>query len=77
MTSGLFLESQSMVTILYSPSRGPVIIDFLQVVDVLLNPLGMSFLERDCFNTCRSFSVRGLAVDSGSLFSSCVAEGFA
>ncbi len=50
-----------------------VIIDWPQVVDVIGNPHGMEFLERDTRNMCDWFSRRGYAVDSGELFGDLVA----
>ena len=37
-----------------------VLIDLPQVVDVVANPQGAGYLERDCVNVCRWFSSRGL-----------------
>jgi RIO kinase 1 len=51
-----------------------VIIDWPQVVDVIGNPRGFEFLERDVANMCRWFRSRGLDVDEGVLFGDLVAE---
>jgi RIO kinase 1 len=45
-----------------------VIIDWPQVVDVIGNPHGPEFLERDTRNLCDWFTRRGLEVDHGILF---------
>lgn len=45
-----------------------VIIDWPQVVDVIGNPHGPEFLERDAVNMCDWFARRGLEVDAGHLF---------
>jgi RIO kinase 1 len=45
-----------------------VIIDWPQVVDVIGNPHGPEFLERDARNVCDWFTRRGLEVDHGILF---------
>jgi RIO kinase 1 len=45
-----------------------VIIDWPQVVDVIGNPHGPEFLERDARNLCDWFTRRGLEVDHGILF---------
>ena len=45
-----------------------VIIDLPQVVDVVANPLGADFLQRDCHNVCTWFARRGLEVDEHALF---------
>lgn len=50
-----------------------VIIDWPQIVDVIGNPHGMEFLERDTRNMCDWFTRRGYAVDSGELFGDLVA----
>lgn len=66
----------SEYNILYAGSRGPVIIDCPQVVDIVLNPMGMEALRRDCFNVARAFKAKGLAVDPEALLSECVASAF-
>ena len=45
-----------------------VIIDWPQIVDVIGNPRGPEFLQRDCHNMCAWFVSRGLAVDEEDLF---------
>ncbi len=45
-----------------------VFIDWPQIVDVIGNPHGPEFLERDTRTMCEWFTRRGLAVDTGDLF---------
>ena len=45
-----------------------VLIDWPQIVDIIGNPRGPEFLERDCHNMCTWFTARGLEVDEGLLF---------
>ena len=45
-----------------------VLIDWPQIVDVIGNPHGPEFLERDARNMCDWFTRRGYAVDDGVLF---------
>jgi RIO kinase 1 len=45
-----------------------VIIDWPQIVDIIGNPRGPEFLQRDCHNICAWFAGRGLAVDEQELF---------
>jgi len=45
-----------------------VLIDWPQVVDVIANPHGLEFLERDARNMAEWFTRRGLEVDAGHLF---------
>ena len=45
-----------------------VLIDWPQVVDVIGNPHGPEFLERDTRNMCEWFTRRGYVVDEGLLF---------
>lgn len=45
-----------------------VIIDWPQVVDVIGNPHGFDYLERDVRNMAEWFTRRGLTVDAGELF---------
>jgi RIO kinase 1 len=40
-----------------------VIIDWPQIVDIIGNPRGPEFLQRDCHNMCAWFTSRGLAID--------------
>jgi len=50
-----------------------VFIDWPQVVDVIGNPHGPEYLERDVHNICGWFTRRGYAVDEGALFGDLVA----
>ncbi|WP_048554140.1 serine protein kinase RIO [Nostocoides japonicum] len=45
-----------------------VIIDWPQIVDVIGNPNGFDYLERDVTNVCSWFAARGLDVDRHALF---------
>ncbi|MEO6143312.1 MAG: RIO1 family regulatory kinase/ATPase [Dermatophilaceae bacterium] len=45
-----------------------VIIDWPQIVDIIGNPRGPEFLQRDVHNMCAWFVSRGLAVDEEELF---------
>lgn len=45
-----------------------VVIDWPQIVDIIGNPHGPEFLERDTHNICDWFVRRGYAVDEGELF---------
>ena len=40
-----------------------VIIDWPQIVDIIGNPRGPEFLQRDCHNMCAWFASRGLVID--------------
>ena len=51
-----------------------VIIDWPQIVDVIGNPQGFDFLERDATTMATWFVRKGLAVDSGELVGDLVAE---
>ena len=51
-----------------------VLIDWPQIVDIIGNPRGFEFLERDVANMCRWFTSRGLEVDEGELLGDLVAE---
>ena len=53
-----------------------VVIDLPQVVDLVANPQGMDFLQRDCRNVCSWFNSRGLDVHEGELFADAVAQAF-
>ncbi|MFF1879399.1 serine protein kinase RIO [Leifsonia sp. NPDC058230] len=53
-----------------------VVIDLPQVVDVVGNPGGMEFLQRDCVNVCEWFTRRGHECDADELFGELVAELF-
>lgn len=50
-----------------------VVIDWPQVVDVVGNPRGFEYLERDVRTTCAWFARRGLEVDADTLFGECAA----
>ena len=52
------------------------VIDLPQVVDLVANPQGMDFLQRDCRNVCAWFTSRGLEVDEGELVADAVAQAF-
>ena len=45
-----------------------VLIDWPQVVDIIGNPRGFEYLERDAANMCRWFVSRGLDVDGNEFF---------
>jgi RIO kinase 1 len=45
-----------------------VIIDWPQIVDIIGNPRGPEFLQRDCHNMCVWFTARGLVIDEEELF---------
>jgi RIO kinase 1 len=51
-----------------------VIIDWPQIVDIIGNPKGFEFLERDVTNMCRWFVSKGLPVDEGELLGDLIAE---
>ncbi len=52
-----------------------VLIDVPQIVDVVANPRGMEFLQRDCANVTRWFTARGLQTpELDELFGDLVAE---
>jgi RIO kinase 1 len=51
-----------------------VIIDWPQIVDIIGNPRGFEFLERDVTHMCRWFVGKGLPVDEGELLGDLVAE---
>jgi RIO kinase 1 len=51
-----------------------VIIDWPQIVDIIGNPRGFEFLERDVTNLCRWFVSKGFEVDAGQLLGDLVAE---
>ncbi|MFF1876208.1 serine protein kinase RIO, partial [Kitasatospora herbaricolor] len=53
-----------------------VVIDLPQVVEVVSNPSGMDFLQRDCVNICDWFTRRGFECDADELFGELVAEAF-
>jgi RIO kinase 1 len=51
-----------------------VIIDLPQVVDIVANPRGAEFLQRDCHNVCTWFNRRGLDVDEHELFGDLITQ---
>jgi RIO kinase 1 len=51
-----------------------VIIDWPQIVDIIGNPKGFEFLERDVSNMCRWFVSKGLPVDEGEMLGDLIAE---
>ena len=53
-----------------------VLIDWPQVVDIVGNPRGMEYLQRDCVNVCTWFARAGVEVDPETLFAELVAEVF-
>jgi RIO kinase 1 len=53
-----------------------VLIDLPQVVDVVSNPSGMDFLQRDCRNICAWFAQHGYRHDPEDLFAELVGEAF-
>ena len=50
-----------------------VVIDWPQIVDIIGNPRGFEFLERDVANMCHWFTTRGLEVEEGELLGDLVA----
>jgi RIO kinase 1 len=50
-----------------------VLIDWPQIVDIIGNPRGFEYLERDAANMCRWFVSRGLDVDGNEFFGDLVA----
>ena len=50
-----------------------VVIDWPQIVDIIGNPHGFDFLERDVRNMCDWFVRRGHDVDAGELLGDLVA----
>ncbi|MFL6160423.1 MAG: serine protein kinase RIO [Marmoricola sp.] len=51
-----------------------VVIDVPQMIDVVANPRGPEFLQRDCHNVCTWFARRGLDVDEDALFGQLMAS---
>ena len=45
-----------------------MLIDLPQIVDVVANPQGQAYLQRDCRNVCAWFAARGLDADADLLF---------
>lgn len=54
-----------------------VLIDLPQVVDVVSNPNGMQYLQRDCRNVCTWFTSHGHSCDPEELFGELVGLAFA
>jgi RIO kinase 1 len=55
-----------------------IMIDLPQIVDVVANPQGATYLERDCANVCRWFAARGLdSPELDHLFGDLMAEAVA
>jgi RIO kinase 1 len=50
-----------------------VVIDLPQMVDLVANPNGPDYLQRDCHHICTWFARRGLAVDEHQLFGEAMA----
>lgn len=51
-----------------------IVIDWPQVVDVIGNPQGFGFLERDVMTMCEWFSRKGVDVDGADLFGELAAQ---
>jgi RIO kinase 1 len=52
-----------------------VLIDLPQVVDIVGNPQGLAYLQRDCDNICRWFTVNGYrSADAGELLAALASE---
>lgn len=51
-----------------------VIIDLPQVLDIVGNPNGVEYLQRDCRNVCQWFTSRGLDVDPEELLGELLAQ---
>ncbi len=51
-----------------------VVIDLPQIVDLIANPAGPEFLERDVRNVCTWFAARGVEADADALFGEVIAE---
>ncbi|MEU9644115.1 RIO1 family regulatory kinase/ATPase [Streptomyces sp. NPDC048188] len=73
--SGLVHGDLSAYNILAAGER-LVIIDLPQIVDLVGNLNGMTFLHRDCANICGWFRSRGLDVDEHTLFAELMAHAF-
>ena len=54
-----------------------VLIDLPQVVDIISNPNGVEFLQRDCRNVCTWFASRGVVRDPDELFGELVGHAYA
>jgi RIO kinase 1 len=53
-----------------------VMIDLPQVVDIVSNPNGVEFLQRDCANICTWFASHGYRYDADQLFVELIGEAF-
>jgi RIO kinase 1 len=53
-----------------------VMIDLPQVVDIVSNPNGVEFLQRDCANICTWFASHGYHYDADQLFAELIGEAF-
>ncbi len=53
-----------------------VVIDLPQAVDPIMNPNGLSLLERDVINTCSWFSKKGVATDASELLADLIGRLF-
>ncbi|TDT41320.1 RIO kinase 1 [Streptomyces sp. BK208] len=73
--SGLVHGDLSAYNILAAGDR-LVVIDLPQIVDLVGNLNGMTFLQRDCANICGWFRSRGLDVDEHALFAELMAHAF-
>ncbi|CAM5638504.1 hypothetical protein STENM223S_00022 [Streptomyces tendae] len=73
--SGLVHGDLSAYNILAAGER-LVVIDLPQIVDLVGNLNGMTFLQRDCANICGWFRARGLEVDEHTLFAELMAHAF-
>jgi RIO kinase 1 len=52
-----------------------MMIDLPQIVDLVANPQGPDFLQRDCTNVCTWFARRGLnSIEFDQLFGDLVAD---
>lgn len=61
-----------------SPGGRLVMIDVPQIVDLVANPQGPAYLERDCANVCRWFAAHGLRTpELDELFGDLMAEAVA
>lgn len=53
-----------------------IIIDWPQIVDIVGNPHGVEFLQRDADNLCTWFTARGINADAGQLVGELVGAAF-
>jgi len=51
-------------------------IDLPQVVDIVSNPNGVEFLQRDCVNICTWFASHGYRYEPDQLFAELIGEAF-